>query len=1302
MSQPQQQSSGFQFGGNTNQSFPPPAQSQSFQFSVPGASSSFTFGSSENTQTQSVSNPFANVNGVNGGFGGQQVVNTDMQDSTQQAQPVQPPQSSSVFNFAASQPAQSANTNGFNFGSTTTQQSNGGFGAGLFGQQNTQNQNSGTSLFGQSSNGQQNGFTPSFGQNNKESPSSSIFSQPTTTTAPPFSGFGNNSPAATASAPPFSFGSPSVAPTSQAQSTETSSKPASLFNFASSKAESMSAEKKPTFSFGTTATPSTNSENQSTPKPQFTGFDRLSNEQAPAPTNNSIPFAGFGTPSKSPEPSSVQQPFPLFGQSASSTERKSSLDASDSDQADKTDQANQGPKNPFSSLFAPTSTTSPTSKETPKPAKTPFQFGQSTSFAPASTTSTPAKSTDLVPSAKSSATDLSGAPAENLFSPKPTASSSTVAGGLFNLNKSNTASQDTTSSDSDRTPSKPFQPAFNFTPQKPAETSVAPPPSLFSFGNQQPGSSAAKNSSTTVNDDAASPKKSLFQGGATPETMAKSALGSSGSSATTVTDSVKSQSTAQTRPVSQPTTTRAVSTEGPPQIPRFLGGDKYKSYDESWRLKSLNRSFKTAITALDPDMHDFMNIVQNYLDHREAIGEGLAGYQRHKLVGSKRKVNDVDDLQDEDSTTKRPKPINASSQIEPASTAPKSFPPAQSGTSSMFSANTAPKATTGFTPVKTVADTQTSNVFKSMIPGAANNASASTGATSFAPAKSTTPPTSPPKALAPQMPKFELPKFAASGTSFMSAFAKNSAASSKKLEQEAKEKRKAEEFDSDEDDEEEWDRKYEEEQKAKKAKIEAAAKGTLAVPSFIASASSSRSNSPFAWNQPVKSIETNGSKSPEPSQQDVGSSASNAIDIESGEDSTGQESGNSGDDEAEQIEEDDQHEEDEQNDDEEDEAEEIPDIAPEDSLFSRITGKASTNRADPAIMQPAANSSFKPGLMFGNIGKSTPPQPTFSPVTPVGTSAMPKGDFVPTTKFNFNPGPSTSSNPIFGSSVLKDGPIPGEGLFGSRPSTPSNNEPSKPFSGFSTSKQPADNTYKQGSPIKFGNSTSAPSVEVTAATPPAKETPKPFASLFGQSTSNATSSNGASLGFSFGTSTNGGQPAPGFLSAASHIGGTSGISSRATSPGVTSEAESVATDNTEDYSQEPQTSLISSNSGEENENVLYETKAKISRLFKESEVPEKSKYTVGWNTMGSGIVRLLKDKTSGKTRIVFRAEPNANVILNTRLLASLHYKTQPAGKQGAVTFPVATDKGLQMWMIRVKSPESAGEAARLMEANKKN
>jgi len=728
------------------------------------------------------------------------------------------------------------------------------------------------------------------------------------------------------------------------------------------------------------------------------------------------------------------------------------------------------------------------------------------------------------------------------------------------------------------------------------------------------------------------------------------------------------------------------------------------------------------IARCDPDKHDFLNLIQNYLDHREATGaRGLAGLDRQKLepvAGAKRRAIDVDDMQDTPDQNKR-------SRAEPASTSVFGSVSQQkpaSAPSNLFGSGASPKPATTSSPSRPASDPTTSNLFKSMIPGAISTSTTPTFSFggSSAP-KSTTPPSSPPKAAAPQLPKFEMPKFGGgAGTNFSNAFAQAAAVNAKKFEQEAKEKRKAEEFDSDEDDEEAWNKKYEEEQRAKRAKIEATAK-SLAVPGFAPSAESSRSNSPFNFGgAPAKSIERSVSPAVPTT---TGSSKEAAISIESdGDQDTGSgDSGNSGDDEQEQeqapddLPKDHANESDDDQEAEEEEGEPIPDIAPENSLFSRIEKPKFAEKEESGILQPSANNSFKPGVMFGNIGKGTPEAPTFSPLTP---ATAPKGDFVPATTFNFTPTPSAGSS-VFGAN-LKDGPVPGEGLFGSRPSTPqppatTDAKDTKRTSvfGAATSFGSSDNTWKAGSPIKFRSSSSdqkdAPSVEVTAATPPTKELPKPFAGLFGQSTSSSGTNGGGSLGFNFGTpSTTSDKPAPGFLSAANHLktggsGLSSGVSSRGSSPGITSEAESVTTDTEQTYD-DPQASLMNANAGEENEDVLYESKAALSRMYKDSELTEEDKekkgLQPGWRKTGAGTSKILKDKETGKARILFRAEPGANILLNTRLLAGAKYTSQQIGKNGAVTFPVAVEGGMQLWMIKVKTKDDSDKLAKVMEENK--
>lgn len=825
---------------------------------------------------------------------------------------------------------------------------------------------------------------------------------------------------------------------------------------------------------------------------------------------------------------------------------------------------------------------------------------------------------------------------------------------------------------------------------------------MFGSNTANAGSTPFKFGQTSQSrqqDEEPPPKKRLFATPTAQDNMARAA-GVAGPA-----EPVQPKFTQPQRPASaKEEVTRAVSTEGPPQIPRYLSADKYKAYDENWRLKALNRHFKKFVGSIDIDTCDLASVVQNYLDHREAIGEGLSQFMRVQTAGSKRKAIDVDDMQEGESSSKKTKPQT----LPPAfgSSAKQNATP-----SNIFGSVPSPKPSAPASTVRT-ADSSTSNLFKSMIPGA----------TASAPAKSTTPPSSPPKTAA-QPPKFELPKFggAAAGVSFANAFASNAAKSSQELKKTSAEKRKAEEFDSDEDDEEEWSKKYEEEQEAKRRKIEAASKGAFG---FIPSANTSRSNSPFAF-APQNDTGSR-SNSPftfgKPSAVKVtpGDAETAAISIESDGDghvehsgstteSSQNESGNSGDDEEEEQEET----QDEVEENEEEEGEPIPDLPKGESLFDRISKPATTpqQKEDEPILQSARKDNYKPSVMFGHIGKSTPEQPTFSPFTPA--NATPKADFVPTTKFEFSSGKATTSfgdsNSVFGGGAVKEGPIPGEGLFGSRPSTPQPGSQDKPaasvFGSSLTDKTPfgVDNRWTKGSPIKFGASTSdeakdsAPAIEVSSATPPAKESK----SLFGSTTKSsggffgAASSNGANVGFNFGGAS--AQPAPGFLSATSHL--SAGISSRGSSPGIPSEAESTA-----DEAEAPKDAqLVLAAAGEEDEEVLFETRSVLSRLYKDADLDElKPKIVAGWNKIGNGTVKLLKNKESGKSRIVFRVDPNANILLNT-LLLNLPYTSTTAGKQGAMNFMANfLDGKTAQASLRVSTLDKAKELVSLCEANKKN
>lgn len=83
-------------------------------------------------------------------------------------------------------------------------------------------------------------------------------------------------------------------------------------------------------------------------------------------------------------------------------------------------------------------------------------------------------------------------------------------------------------------------------------------------------------------------------------------------------------------------------------------------------------------------------------------------------------------------------------------------------------------------------------------------------------------------------------------------------------------------------------------------------------------------------------------------------------------------------------------------------------------------------------------------------------------------------------------------------------------------------------------------------------------------------------------------------------------------------------------------------------------------------------------------------------------MRLLKHKTTGTVRVLLRGEPRGHIALNKRLLPDLTYKVDPPGGK-YVKMSTATDngKGLESWMLQVKTPDFAKALANALEENKK-
>ena len=285
---------------------------------------------------------------------------------------------------------------------------------------------------------------------------------------------------------------------------------------------------------------------------------------------------------------------------------------------------------------------------------------------------------------------------------------------------------------------------------------------------------------------------------------------------------------------------------------------------------------------------------------------------------------------------------------------------------------------------------------------------------------------------------------------------------------------------------------------------------------------------------------------------------------------------------------------------------------------------------------------------------------------------------------------------LFGN-LTASAPSVGRSLF-DRVSKPANDtSQSGPDVRSSADSQTGDHTWKVDSPIKFGPSTSSssgPSVNIESPSP----SKNAFAGLFGASTvapgDDKSPKAGTSIFSNLPSSTPSGAVGFGFTPAQpnlSKLNAPSNDSSRAPSPGLTtgdSAAESTAEGNDESIEQHSQLDLMSGRVGEEDENVVYEVRAKATSL--DSQAKE-------FVSRGVGPLRILKNRTTGQPRALLRADPGGRIALNSGLMKQGKYKNVGAN---TISGPFADSKGVVgAWRLRVKTADEAKELLQALEQN---
>ena len=357
------------------------------------------------------------------------------------------------------------------------------------------------------------------------------------------------------------------------------------------------------------------------------------------------------------------------------------------------------------------------------------------------------------------------------------------------------------------------------------------------------------------------------------------------------------------------------------------------------------------------------------------------------------------------------------------------------------------------------------------------------------------------------------------------------------------------------------------------------------------------------------------------------------------------------------------------------------------SIFGQPT---STSALSSSEMKPASASIFgqststnapassedKPGLTSSIFNKSADTK--FPTATTSSLFGQPAKSSIPPSSSTSSPfgQPPKTSAPTFTSTTSLFGQSP-------KPSTLTS-DPSKNASTFSLFGQSAK-TSMSSEASKPALTSSLFGRSAKSGTPTSEATkPAPTFSLFGQSVESSTSASEAAKP-ALSSSIFGSLKPPGLASV---------DTSRATSPGVTTGEESNTDgDQPADSPKDEQLDLSNANTGEEDEDLLFQIKTKASELAAKAEGEQPS-----WNIRGIGELRLLKNRKNGTTRVVLRAGPAAKIVLNTSLFGAAKYDT---ASDKLVNFPVASANGvIKKWLLQVGKKEDATKLSELMENNK--
>ena len=836
------------------------------------------------------------------------------------------------------------------------------------------------------------------------------------------------------------------------------------------------------------------------------------------------------------------------------------------------------------------------------------------------------------------------------------------------------------------TPSGPFKFGNSNSADTAASSSKLFPSSTMSSGTPQVVANQPPQMSSTQN--APSPFKPVAQNPpAVPQISTSSSSLNPAQSSTKISTSAAPETNASDSQVAAAQPSKSAKPINPfdmriniPEPPAEFTESQKLQYITGWRLKTLDSGAKSYVRD-HPNMTDrlYEQVKRFYNLKVQAVLAANGGPMDNldPMTGEKRKANPEGD----DTSNKRarvgtqvpPQTPNVNSQPAPAAAPPTqstSLQPAASNpskrkasddvedpssTSKRARANEGDAMQTASTP-----GSQTSGLFRDILQNKSSPAKPKPLTESTPQATAAASPFKVPSFGTPQATSaassFKVPSFGtpSGSSSFIAQFGQ----AAKKEAEKEKAKRKAEDFDSDEEDEAAWERRDAEAQREKRKKVEEqSSMKSRYVPGkgFVFDkpndATTSEASDGEVSNSSLSVLDP---QHPSHSSTNTPNLFSHLSDVESMKD--GSKTGDADDEDAGSEESD------------EDAPAEAP--APKQSspsLFDRITKDQNGNPVrEPAATGATSKNPFQLGSGTAN-------------------------------RFFPNSTPATSG---FGSTAA----APASNIFGQSPSAfATKTSPAKSAQAASTENEErakGDHTWKPNEPVRFGSDGADDRTSGTTAS--ASGNQAPLGSLFGSFTNSkatdsptkpasvltgSNSTNAISTGFGFGIT----PPKP-FTNS---LAPPSNITSRATSPGLTtgeSANESAADAEEEGGEKHEQLDLTAGGPGEEDEDVVYEVRARTSKYDDTKKE---------WITQGLGPLRILKNRETGNTRILMRQDPSGRVLINSAIHGEMNYKAE---SKSIARIPMMGPSGkFEPWIVKVgKNSDAIEMAAKLEECKQKN